>query len=463
VSATGPGPYFAAFDAPALLRQFPVGEDFIRHFRQLSRDELHARQDRDFQRLLQRAWQIPFYQKLYAAAGIEPGDIRALEDISKLPVFGKTELMASIERNPPLGDFHGSDSAAEPTPMVLHTTSGTTGHPQVLLFGPRSREIQNLLLARIYLLQGLQPDDIVHLVYGFGMINGGHYVREAILHWTRALLLTAGTGNETPSRQQVELMRRFKATCIVGFADYIKRLADVARENGIEPGRDIPVRMISGHLGREDRQALEQSWGGCRAYDWYGVGDTGIIAGEGPDRDGLYVLEDAHYLEILDVDSAQAVTDGASGDMVVTVLFKDDIYPIIRFNTHDVSAFRTDSSVLDLNLRRIEGVLGRSDNLDKVKGINIVPQALGPLLAERAEFGGEFILRARRDAHGLDQLTIIVEVAAGDAAALEPVYRELLKQKLGIDVAVEFVQPGQLAALTGIESRQKPIRLLDER
>lgn len=459
--------YFDAFDASALREEFPLGDAFIKRFSQISRDELYARQQRDFLKLMQRAWQIPFYQRLYGAAGIEPGDIRNLDDIRKLPVFDKSDLMASIERCPPLGDFHGSDSADTKPPMVLHTTSGTTGAPQVLLFGPRSREIQNLLLARIYRLQGLRADDVVHLVYGFGMINGGHYVRESLLHWTQALVLTAGTGNETPSRQQVELMRNFKATCIVGFADYIKRLADIARDNGIEPGRDIPIRMISGHLGREDRVALQQSWGGdsCRAYDWYGVGDTGIIAGEGPDQDGLYLLEDAHYLEILDVDNGLPVSDGDSGDMVVTVLFKDDIYPIIRFNTHDVSAFLPGASSLGLNLRRIKGFLGRSDNMVKLKGINIFPQAVGPILAQRAEFSGEFILRAWRNSDGLDQLTVIIEVDTdrGHYSQLTPVYRELLKQTLGIDAIVEFVRPGQLAEFTGIETRQKPIRLIDER
>ena len=134
---------------------------------------------------------------------------------------------------------------------MLHTTSGTTGSPQVLLFGPKSREVQNLLLARNYQFQGLRPDDVVHSVYGHGMINGGHYVREAVTRWTSAVFLSAGTGVETRSAQQVEVMKRFGATVLVGFGDYLKKLADTAVEMGIEPGRDIPVRLISAHLGRE--------------------------------------------------------------------------------------------------------------------------------------------------------------------------------------------------------------------
>ncbi|MDH3604015.1 MAG: phenylacetate--CoA ligase family protein, partial [Candidatus Tectomicrobia bacterium] len=403
--------YFEAVNPRQLLSDFPIGAAFVQTFAALSRDELRARQEARFNRLMRRVWQVPFYQRLYGRQGIEPGDIRGLDDLSKLPVFSKADLMQSIETYPPYGDFHGVTPGAGQQ-VVLHTTSGTTGTPQVLLFGPKSREIQNLLLARAYLLQGLRPDDVVHSVYGFGMINGGHYIRETILHWTQAMLLPAGTGVETPSLQQVSLMRDFRVTFIVGFADYLKRLADVARSNGIVPGEDIPVRTISGHLGREDRDALSASWGGAELFDWYGVGDTGIVAAEGPDHTGLYVMEDAHVLELLHVDTGSPVAEGEPGDMVVTVLFKDDVYPIVRFNTHDVSALETSPSPLGLPLRRIRGFLGRSDQMIKVRGINIFPQAIGPLLQDRPEFTGEFICRAARDASGRESLTVLVEVSA---------------------------------------------------
>ena len=194
-------------------------------------------------------------------------------------------------------------------------------------------------------------------------------------------------------------------------------LADVAREQGLVPGRDIPVRMICGHLGRESRETLSAAWGGVELYDWYGVGDTGAIAGQGPDQDGLYLMEDAQYVEVLGVDDGLPVADGEAGDMVVTCLYKDDIYPIIRFNTHDVTRVLTTPSSLGLNLRRIEGFLGRSDNMVKIRGINVFPQAMAPILEEKAEFAGEFICIASRDAGGRDELAVHVEVrgAAGDA------------------------------------------------
>lgn len=204
--------------------------------------------------------------------------------------------------------------------------------------------------------------------------------------------------------------------------------------------------------------------GGAEIYDWYGVGDTGSIAGEGPERCGLYVMEDAQYLEICDIEDGTPVSDGQSGDMINTCLFKDDIYPIIRFNTHDVSAYRTDTAPSDLNLRRIEGFLGRSDNMIKLRGINFFPQAIGGMLAERLEFTGEFICRARREASGRDEMTVVIEVREGKSDPdLKQTYADILRRKTGVLVDVELVVPNALSELTGIETRQKPIRLLDER
>ena len=456
--------YFNAVDWAALQADHPIGDDFVA-FAKKSHDEIRAHQERLFTRCVQRAWQVPFYQRLWGSAGVEPGDIKGLETLPSLPAFDKSDIMDSIAASPPLGDFGGFDSykGSERPPVIMHTTSGTTGTPQVLLFGAKSREAQNLLLGRLYRFQGLRPDDVVHSVYGHGMINGGHYVREAVIHWTSAIFMSAGTGVETRSARQVELMRDFGATVIVGFADYIKKLARVAVEQGIDPVRDLKIRMISGHLGREDKAALSDAWGGVECFDWYGVGDTGIIAGEGPDRNGLYVMEDAQFLEVCDIDTGQPVEDGADGDMVCTCLYKDDIYPIIRFNTHDVTRVRTDASGIGVNFKRIEGFLGRSDNMVKIRGINIFPQAMGPLLEEHSEFAGEFICKAVRDADGRDDFIVVAEVSGDRGAGTVDAFRALLKQKIGIDCGVELAAPGSLADLTQTDVRQKPIRLIDER
>jgi phenylacetate-CoA ligase len=450
--------YFEAFDARQLLDDYPVGDAFVRRYTAMSRDELRHLQEQRFRRLMARGWQVPFYRRLWSERGIEPGDITGLDDLTKLPVYDKADLMRSIAEHPPYGDYAGLGDGPERPPVIFHTTSGTTGRPQALLFGPKGREVTNLLVGRMYRWQGLRPDDVVQSVYGHGMINGGHYIREAVTHFTNSLFLSAGTGVETRSVNQVGLMADFGVTVLVGFVDYIRKLAEVARDEGLLDRIDI--RMICGHLGAEDRAGVERAWGGAKAFDWYGVGDTGSIAGEGPERDGLYVWEDAHFLELLDIDTGRAVAPGETGDMVVTCLFKDDVAPCIRFNTHDVTHELTGANQTGMVFRRIAGFKGRSDNMVKLRGINIFPHAIGALIENRADLTGEYVCRVSRNPAGRDEMLVVIESRGGsDPAQLGA----LLRQGLGIEVAVDIVPAGATARDTQIDTRQKPIRLIDER
>jgi phenylacetate-CoA ligase len=442
------------------MRDYPIGQAFLARYTGMSADELRHLQNTRFRHLMARGWQIPFYQRLWGEQGLEPGDIRSLDDITRLPVFDKTDLMASLAAHPPFGDYHGMAGGLGQAPVVLQTTSGTTGKPQLLLFGPKGREVGNLLVARMALWQGLAAGDVVHSVYGHGMINGGHYIREAFTRYTSSIFISAGTGVETRSATQVQLMAEFGASVALGFIDYLRKLADVARDHGLVPGEHIRLRMIIGHLGTEDRRPLEDAWGGARAFDWYGLGDTGCIAAEGPERDGLHLWEDAQFVEILD-SAGHNVATGQTGDLVVTCLYKDDIAPCIRFNTHDVSAFMPGRGAHDMPLRRIRGFLGRSDNMIKFKGINIYPHAIGALLAGMPGLTGEYLCRLRRDPAGHDRVTVTLEHRHPEADPAP--YAATLREALGVDMQVHLVPPGATASLTGLDQRQKPLRLLDER
>lgn len=448
--------YFEALDHKQMLTDYPVGEEFVSRYTSMSRDELFALQDAQFRKLMAKGWQVPFYQRLWGAQGIEPGDITGLADITKLPVYDKSDLMASIAEHPPYGDFHGMGDPATRDPVIFHTTSGTTGKPQVLMFGPKGREVGNLLVGRMYRWMGLHSDDVVHSVYGHGMINGGHYIREAVTKFTNSIFLSAGTGIETRSINQVQLMADFGVTAIVGFVDYVRKLAATAEELGLFDR--INIRMIIGHLGTEDRQATEDAWHGAKAYDWYGVGDTGSIAGEGPDRDGMYVWEDAQYLELLGVDDGKPVEHGETGDMVVTCLYKDDIAPCIRFNTHDITHELDGRG--EIAFKRIAGFRGRSDNMVKLRGINVFPHAIGAIIENRPDLTGEYVCHLTRDADKRDSMRVTLESNGGtDHQELA----EKLKQGLGVEVEVTLCGPGETASVTEIDKRQKPLRLIDER
>jgi len=164
-------------------------------------------------------------------------------------------------------------------------------------------------------------------------------------------------------------------------------------------------------------------------------------------------MEDAQYLEICDIDTGRPVKDGQSGDMVCTCLFKDDVYPIIRFNTHDVS-----DDWIDIIFE-----LGRSDNMVKLRGINIFPQAIGPLMEEIEAFGGEFYCQVDRDATGRDEMTVVAECKTNGSQDLTPEFEALLKAKLGLGMSVKLVPMGTTGDVTQVDVRQKPIRLVDTR
>lgn len=454
---TGSFAYQDAVDWPALAASYPVGPAFLDTYQRMSRDRLLALQEQRLAVVLDTAAATPFYRRLWSSAGIDRRDLRGIDDLVHLPVIDKSMILADIEEYPPFGSL--AERLDRPRgPAVLQTTSGTTGNPQPVLWGAWAREAQNALLGRAYRWLGVGADDVVHSVYGHGLVNGGHYIREAIVRYTDALLLSAGTGIETRSERQVQVMSQFGATVLVGFADYLRKLADVARQAGLL--EQLRIRLIIGHLLDGGREPLEQAWGGAQAYNWYGVADTGIVASEGPARDGLHVWEDANILEILD-DSGRAVADGQQGDMVITSLCKSDLAPLLRFNTHDISSILPGAGDDALVFLRIAGLLGRSDNMVKLKGINVYPSAIGGMLGEVPGFTGEYVCRREADGHG-ERLVVVVELHDPGSVA-EGFVREVLANRLGVSVDVELVPAGATASTTGLHERQKPQRLVDAR
>ena len=168
-------------------------------------------------------------------------------------------------------------------------------------------------------------------------------------------------------------------------------------------------------------------------------------------------------MEVADVETGRPVPEGQVGDMVVTCLYIDDLFPIIRFNTHDITRVLPGASALKLPFRRIAGFLGRSDSMVKIKGINVYPQAIGNILSEMDDFAGEYVCVRGTDPAGTETFAVRVETRAAGNEQRVAAYRELLKKRLGVEVGVALSPRGSLSALTGVETRQKPVRLLDER
>lgn len=436
---------------------FPVGRMFLERFLGMSPERLREFQEKRLAAVLDLAWSTPFYQRLWKTSGVTRHDIRSLDDLQYLPLVDKELIIADVEENPPFGSLA---PLSHSRPRVLQTTSGTTGSPQPILWGARGREAQSAVLGRAYQWIGITHGDIVHSVYGHGLVNGGHWVREAVIRYTDAIILSAGTGLETRSERQIHIMQQFGPNVLVGFADYMRKLASVARDMGIRPGVDLRVDILIGHLTQGTRGDLESEWPGAKAFDIYGVADTGLIAGEGPDRNGMWIWEDANYVELLDPDTHVQIPPGEIGEMVVTSFTRDDVAPLIRFATRDLTRLCASPTEISLPFRRMQGMLGRSDQMVKLRGINVYPVLLGGLLSDLVDGTGEYVCRLERRPDGLDHLVVVLETAAPERNQhMEP----LLARRLGVTVAVELVPPGATAELTGLLTRQKPLRLIDVR
>lgn len=459
--------YADSLDFQALWDEFPPAPEYFEGVYRASRDELHALQEKRFLAQVERGWQIPFYQRHWGKAGIARGDIRSLEQLRELPPFSVHDLRESLASNPPWGEFSGIDPLThEPLPLVLQTSGGTTGLPRPMLFAPRDREVMNIITGRRLYMQGVRPFDLVQVALATGLTNGGLLAREGIWKYTGAVPVMTGSGAQTPSRRQVELMQAWKVKVLVGFAPYLRKLGLVARdEMGIDP-RELGIKSVVAHLGLEDRASLEELWA-APVYDTYGANEFGSIAAECEHRSGMHVFEDAFVAEVVDSDTGQEAAAGARGVLHLTTLFKYAA-PMIRFNTNDISSW-LDAPPCPCGScnRRISKLFGRADNMVKLRGTNLFPEAVGALVAEHALANGEYVCIVDKDAGGREDMQVMFEfsapVDASTARRAEAELAQRIKEALGVKLSLKGIGAGELEPLTGLSASSKVRRLIDRR
>lgn len=458
--------YYKALDFEALWGEYPPAPEYFATTYTLSRDELRALQEARFVKQIERAWEIPFYQRHWKAAGVERGDIRGLDDLARIPPFSVHDLRDSIALNPPWGDYIGIDPERdEPLPLVLQTSGGTTGLPRPMIFSPRDREVINIITGRRLYMQGVRPFDLVQVVLALGLSNGGFAAREGIWKYTGAVPVMTGTGAQTPTRRQIEIMKAWKTNFLVGFPAYLRHMGLFARdEMKIDP-RELNMKGLIVHLGLDNRASLEKLWG-APVLDTYGTNEFGSIAAECSYRTGMHVFEDALVLEINDPETGAPKGAGEHGVVVLTSLFKYAA-PMVRFNTNDISALAPGGSCpCGCTHRSILKIYGRHDNMVKLRGVNIFPEAIGALVAENANSNGEYVCVVETaQPVGREEMTVFVEVADGAVPKpdLEQVLAARLKEALGVTLAVKAVDGGGLDAMTGLSQASKIRRLIDKR
>jgi phenylacetate-CoA ligase len=333
-----------------------------------------------------------------------------------------------------------------------------------MLYAPQDREVMAILGGRRFALHGVRPGDMVLVGYSFGLGNGGMAPREALWCYTGAVPVPTGSGANTPTRRQIELIKAWGINVILSFPAYLRHMALVAKnELGIDP-RSLGIRTIGTHLGMEDRKLIEELWG-APAHDAYGTHECGMMAAECEHRTGMHVQEDAVILEIADPDSGRILQDGEKGVLYITTLYRWGA-PQIRFNINDVSAYRTDPCPCGGTLRRLDRIYGRNDGMIKLRGVNVFPEAVGAaVVADRRTSGEFFCFVDRVGEAGTDHMDVWVEVPdpAADKSSVKIDLEQRLKETLGVKVTVSPKARGELDTYTGTSQNSKVKRVLDRR
>ncbi len=423
----------------------------------MDREELEQLQLERLQSTLNRIYaHVPFYRKTFDGMGISPEDVGSLADLSRLPVTTKEDLRG----NYPYGLF------AVPMREVvrIHASSGTTGTSTVVGYTRNDIRIWSNLTARVLTMGGVTKDDVVQIAFGYGLFTGGfglHYGAERI----GASVIPASSGN---TLRQIQIMTDFKTTALISTPSYALHVAETIWERGI-PLASLSLRH--GLFGAEPwsermRQEIQEKLG-IVATDNYGLSEIigPGVSGECRERSGLHISEDHFLVEVVDPETLRPVPEGETGELVITSLTKE-AFPMIRYRTRDLTRILPGGCPCGRTLRRMDRILGRTDDMLIIKGINVFPSQIETVLFEIE--GTEPHYRIVIDRKGaLDEVTVQVEMAESiffdqmrrQREMVEHIRRRLA-QELGISVDVKLVERKSIARSEGKSKRVIDNRML---
>ncbi|MBU0675505.1 MAG: phenylacetate--CoA ligase [Proteobacteria bacterium] len=421
----------------------------------ISRDDLAQLQLERLQSTLYRvATHVPFYRKKFKDLAISPEDISSLDDLSKLPFTTKQDL----RDNYPYGLF------AVPLREVvrIHASSGTTG--QATVVGYTHNDIKNWssLVARVLTGAGVTKDDVVQIAFGYGMFTGGfglHYGAEAV----GASVIPMSSGN---TKRQLQIMEDFRTTALVCTPSYALLLADIMEEKGIDINAlSLKYGLFGGEPWSEAMRNEIQNKLNIIATDNYGLSEVmgPGVAGECQERNGLHINEDHFLVEVINPDTLEPVAPGEIGEIVITTLTKE-AFPVIRYRTRDLSRLLSESCPCGRTLTRMQRVMGRTDDMLIIKGVNVYPSQIEEVLFEIEGVKPHYQIVVERDGR-LDKITVLVEVSEViffDQMKKQREMIELIKKRmateLGIGVGVKLVEEKSLERSEG-----KAKRIVDKR
>jgi len=399
-------------------------------------------------------YNVPFYRNKMQKAGIDPSDIKSLEDLKKLPFTNKQDLRDTY----PYGMF------AVPMGEIvrIHASSGTTGKQTVVGYTRKDLDTWAEVVARSLYSAGADKESLVQIAYGYGLFTGGlgiHYGAEKI----GASVIPISGGN---TKRQLQIMKDFGTTILACTPSYALYLAEEMEEMGI--GRS-ELKLKAGIFGAEPwsnniRKEIEERLG-IMAMDIYGLSE---IIGPGvsidcPCKCGLHVQEDHFIPEIINPETEEILPPGTNGELVFTTITKEGL-PLVRYRTHDISSLNYEKCQCGRTLVRMSKVTGRSDDMLIIRGVNVFPSQIEHVLLEVGETAPHYLLIVDR-VDNLDILEIWVEMSQNmffdevkKASYLEKKIKKEVESTLGINANVKLVEPKTIERSEG-----KAKRVIDKR
>ena len=421
----------------------------------MDREELRSLQLKRLKETVARVYKrVPFYRQAMDKAGVQPGDIQSLADVTRLPFTDKTAL----RDNYPYGLF------ALPKKQIvrLHASSGTTGKPTVVGYSRQDLENWSSLVARVVTMAGVTDEDVVQITFGYGLFTGAfglHYGLEKV----GVTLVPASVGNTS---RQIMLMQDFGATALVGTPSYALHLADAARGLGIDPAAlGIRTGLFGAEAWTESMRAeLERTWN-MKATDNYGLSEVmgPGVAGECLHAAGQHINEDHFLVEIIDPVTGEQLQPGQEGELVITTLTKEAL-PILRYRTRDITIVTDKKCECGRTLARMRKIRGRTDDMLIISGVNVFPSQIETVLMNIDGLSPHYQILVNKKGY-LDFMEVQVELTDEmftghfrDLETLEGKIRQKMFNVLSINCKVRLLEP---RSLTRSEGKIK--RVIDNR
>ncbi len=389
----------------------------------------------------------PFYQRKFEENGFEPQDFSEAVDLGKLPFTYKEELRDVY----PLG----LQAVPDREVVRIHSSSGTTGKPVIIPYTKKDVYDWSVMFARCYCLAGVTREDRVQITPGYGLWTAGIGFQAGVER-LGAMAIPMGPGN---TEKQIQMMIDLKSTVLCSTSSYALLLAEEIQKRDLRDQIHLKIGVMgSERWGEKMRDRIENELG-VESFDIYGLTE---IYGPGIGIDcrfhrGIHYWSDYFYFEIIDPVTGLNLTDGELGELVITTLSKEGA-PLVRYRTRDLTRIIPGTCSCGSAYPRIDRILGRSDDMIKIKGVNIYPGQIEDVLKETEGASSEYQVRLSR-VEARDQILLKVEAEAGlDPKQLAERIGVNFKKRIGILIDVQVVPLGKLP-----RSEKKSKRVLDER